>query len=119
MDRAPRGDPWVIHRSHQRSEWVTEDHFRWDGTFVASAEADNSARRCKSFSTYAEQSGKIYCIDQKGDRVIYQLEEGGPVIEHVGAQGLLLDDGDIIRTYAGYVARHKPIRITNHAAKSP
>jgi len=111
------GDPWVIHRSRQQAEKVTEDHFRWDGTLVASAEAENGAPRCKGFSTYADQSGKIYCIDQKGDRLVYQLEEGGPVIEHVGAQGLLLDDGDIIRTYAGYVARHKPVRIDNGAVK--
>jgi hypothetical protein len=35
----------------------------------------------------------------------------------VGAQGLLLDDGDIIRAHAGYVARHKPVRIDNGPVK--
>jgi hypothetical protein len=111
------GDPWVIHRSQQRAGWLTEDHFRWDGTLVASAEVNNSVRPCKGFSTYGSQGGKLYCIDEKGARIVYQLAEGGPIIEHVGAQGLLLDDGDIIRTYAGYVARHKPVRIDNGAVK--
>lgn len=115
----PDGDElWVMRQSRKEEKRFSGTQYKWDGTLVKTSDpVPYGYDKCPGFSEYTEQNGVSYCIRYEGDRIVYQKDSGGPIYEHVGRGGLLHESGDLIRLHGGFLARHKPQKITPGAPK--
>ncbi|MBK8252346.1 MAG: hypothetical protein IPK82_06720 [Polyangiaceae bacterium] len=105
------GEMWLMRSSKKKERSFAGTLLNWDGTTGKTIDpAPYGFDGCPGFSSYLYSGSRLVCYNQVGSALIFQ-SPGGPRIEHLGTFGQILDGGDIVRVYSGFLMRHKPVQI--------
>lgn len=105
------GEMWLMRKSKKKDTSFAGTLINWDGTTGKTVDpAPYGYDGCPGYENYTYSGSRLYCAKQEGSRTIYQ-SPGGPKIEHQGAMGQILENGDMVRVYSGYLMRHKPVQM--------